>query len=134
MASKTETRNDKLQAAHDKLQEAVAEIVSGDEWKRMLQLASKFHRYSSGGITYSNSVNVPNVTRRWAGVHEVAVVEQPSMRVSSWSVKTLGGRERCGSPYVLLQDQSIIGAASQACSNPFLLETRSADRCHLSLP
>ena len=38
--------NDKLQAAHDKLQEAVAEIVSGDEWKRMLQVAAKFHKYS----------------------------------------------------------------------------------------
>ena len=43
--------NDKLQAAHDKLQEAVAEIVSGDEWKRMLQVAAKFHKYSTGGIT-----------------------------------------------------------------------------------
>ena len=38
--------NEKLRAAHDKLQEAVAEIVSGDEWKRMLQVAAKFHRYS----------------------------------------------------------------------------------------
>lgn len=38
--------NNKLQAAHDKLQEAVAEIVSGDEWKRMLQIAAKFHNYS----------------------------------------------------------------------------------------
>jgi hypothetical protein len=38
--------NDKLQAAHDKLQEAVAEIVSGDEWKRMLSVAAKFHNYS----------------------------------------------------------------------------------------
>ena len=38
--------NDKLRAAHDKLQEAVAEIVSGDEWKRMLQVAAKFHNYS----------------------------------------------------------------------------------------
>jgi N-terminal domain of anti-restriction factor ArdC/IrrE N-terminal-like domain len=46
MTSKTETRNDKLRAAHDKLQDAVAEIVSGDEWKRMLKVASKFHRYS----------------------------------------------------------------------------------------
>jgi hypothetical protein len=33
--------NDKLRAAHDKLQEAVAEIVSGDEWKRMLKIGSK---------------------------------------------------------------------------------------------
>jgi antirestriction protein ArdC len=38
--------NDKLRAAHDKLQHAVAEIVSGDEWKRMLKIASKFHNYS----------------------------------------------------------------------------------------
>ena len=37
---------DKLRAAHDKLQDAVAEIVSGDDWKRMLQVASKFYRYS----------------------------------------------------------------------------------------
>jgi hypothetical protein len=38
--------NDKLRAAHDKLQDAVAEIVSGDDWRRMLKVASKFHRYS----------------------------------------------------------------------------------------
>jgi DNA primase len=36
----------KLRAAHDKLQQAVAEIASGDDWKRMLQVVSKFHRYS----------------------------------------------------------------------------------------
>ena len=44
--SKTETRNDRLRAAHEKLQQAVAEIASGDDWKRMLQVVSKFHRYS----------------------------------------------------------------------------------------
>jgi antirestriction protein ArdC len=38
--------SDKLRAAHEKLQQAVAEIVSGDDWKRMLKIASKFHRYS----------------------------------------------------------------------------------------
>jgi len=38
--------NDKLRAAHDKLQDAVAEIVSGDDWKRMLKVASNFHKYS----------------------------------------------------------------------------------------
>ncbi len=38
--------NDKLRAAHNKLQDAVAEIVSGDDWKQMLKIASKFHRYS----------------------------------------------------------------------------------------
>ena len=38
--------NEKLRAAHDKLQSAVTEIVSGDDWKRMLKVASNFHRYS----------------------------------------------------------------------------------------
>lgn len=38
--------NEKLRAAHEKLQQAVAEIGSGDDWKRMLQVVSKFHRYS----------------------------------------------------------------------------------------
>lgn len=30
------TKTDRLKAAHDKLQNAVAEIVSGDDWQRML--------------------------------------------------------------------------------------------------
>jgi antirestriction protein ArdC len=42
----TATRSDRLKAAHDKLQQSVAKIVSGDDWKRMLKVASKFHRYS----------------------------------------------------------------------------------------
>ena len=46
MTPKTATRTDKLGAAHDKLQAAVAEIASGDDWKRMLKVASKFHNYS----------------------------------------------------------------------------------------
>ena len=46
MTSKTENRIDKLRAAHDKLLSAVEEIVSGDDWRRMLKVASKFHRYS----------------------------------------------------------------------------------------
>jgi len=46
METKTASRADRLRAAHEKLQEAVAEIASGDDWKRMLQVVSKFHRYS----------------------------------------------------------------------------------------
>ncbi len=46
MNTKTETRTDKLRAAHEKLQQAVAKIASGDDWKRMLKVASKFHNYS----------------------------------------------------------------------------------------
>jgi DNA primase len=38
--------NEHLKAAHDKLQSAVEEIVSGGDWKRMMKIASKFHRYS----------------------------------------------------------------------------------------
>lgn len=60
MTRKTETRTDKLRAAHDKLQKAVAEITSGDDWKRMLKVASKFHNYSGGGITYSIPLNSPD--------------------------------------------------------------------------
>jgi antirestriction protein ArdC len=46
METKTGSRTDRLKAAHDKLQQAVAQIVSGDDWKRMLKVVSKFHRYS----------------------------------------------------------------------------------------
>jgi antirestriction protein ArdC len=40
------TRTDRLKAAHQKLQEAVQSIVTGDDWQRMLKTAAKFHRYS----------------------------------------------------------------------------------------
>jgi len=40
--SDTATRTDQLQAAHDKLQDAVAAIVSGEDWQRML------HQSASG--------------------------------------------------------------------------------------
>ncbi len=42
----TATRVDRLKAAHAKLEDAIAELVSGEDWKRMLNVASKFHRYS----------------------------------------------------------------------------------------
>jgi hypothetical protein len=42
----TKTRTDKLKAAHDRLTRAVEDIVTGDDWQRMLKVASKFHRYS----------------------------------------------------------------------------------------
>ena len=44
--TQTATRTDRLKAAHDKLTEAVESIVSGDDWQRMLKVASKFHKYS----------------------------------------------------------------------------------------
>jgi antirestriction protein ArdC len=45
--SQTLTRADRLRAAHEKLQEAVESIVTGEDWQRMLKTAAKFHRYSS---------------------------------------------------------------------------------------
>ena len=35
-----------LEAAHERLTQAVESIVTGDDWKRMLKVASKFHNYS----------------------------------------------------------------------------------------
>lgn len=69
MTTKTESRNDKLRAAHDKLQQAVAEIASGDDWKRMLQVAARFHRYSANNILLL-ALQKPDATlvagyRRW---------------------------------------------------------------------
>ena len=40
MTTKTETRHDKLRAAHDNLWSAVEEIVSDDDWKGMLKVTS----------------------------------------------------------------------------------------------
>lgn len=37
---------DALRQAHERLQGAIAELVSGDDWQRMLSLAARFHRYS----------------------------------------------------------------------------------------
>jgi antirestriction protein ArdC len=39
-------RNERLKAAHEKLQVAITSIASSEDWKRMLKVASKFHRYS----------------------------------------------------------------------------------------
>jgi antirestriction protein ArdC len=38
--------SDAIRKAHERLETAVAALVSGDDWKRMLTVASKFHRYS----------------------------------------------------------------------------------------
>lgn len=63
------TRTDKLQAAHERLAQAVEAIVSGDDWKRMLRVSAKFHRY-----TFNNQLLIflqrPDATlvagfRRW---------------------------------------------------------------------
>lgn len=44
--AQTATRPDRLKEAHERLAQAVESIVSGDDWRRMLRVAAKFHRYS----------------------------------------------------------------------------------------
>ena len=43
-------RADKLAEAHDLLVSAVESITTGDDWARMLEVASRFHRYSAGNV------------------------------------------------------------------------------------
>ncbi|MEQ8438033.1 MAG: hypothetical protein RIB65_11115 [Ilumatobacter fluminis] len=40
------TREERLSAAHATLQDGVAALVSGDDWRNLLQVAGSFHRYS----------------------------------------------------------------------------------------
>lgn len=47
---RTATKPDRLQEAHERLARAVESITSSDDWKRMLKVASKFHRYSLNNI------------------------------------------------------------------------------------
>ena len=43
---RTKAKPDRLKEAHDRLTAAVESIVSGEDWQRMLKVASQFHRYS----------------------------------------------------------------------------------------
>ncbi len=40
------SRCDKLDEAHTRLAEAVDALVTGDDWRRFLQVARRFHAYS----------------------------------------------------------------------------------------
>lgn len=46
-----------LEEIHDQLVAAVESLVSSEQWRAMLEISARFHNYSSGGITYSNSLN-----------------------------------------------------------------------------
>jgi len=43
-------QNDKLATAHDELVRAVEALVSGEDWAAMLEMAARFHRYSSANV------------------------------------------------------------------------------------
>jgi antirestriction protein ArdC len=46
----TTTTTDKLQAAHDLLVSAVESLVNGEDWQKMLSVASRFHHYSANNV------------------------------------------------------------------------------------
>lgn len=53
---------DRLSEAHDQLVAAVQSIVSGEDWSRMLEIASRFHRYSAGNV-FLIMLQRPDATR-----------------------------------------------------------------------
>jgi len=55
-------RTDKLVEAHDLLVSSVESLTSGDDWARMLEVASRFHRYSAGNV-FLIAVQRPDATR-----------------------------------------------------------------------
>jgi antirestriction protein ArdC len=46
MPKSAATKPDRLKQAHERLTQAVESITTGDDWARMLKVASKFHKYS----------------------------------------------------------------------------------------
>ncbi len=82
--SHTVSRTDRLKEAHDRLAEAVESIATGEDWQRMLRIVSKFHRYSTGGVTYPNCLNPVRPVQL-----EALQLEEPDHRVSGWC--RLGG-------------------------------------------
>ena len=49
-AQAAEAREAKLTAIHEQLAAAVENLTTGEAWADMLAAASRFHRYSTGGV------------------------------------------------------------------------------------
>ena len=50
-------RSDRLVEIHDRLVGAVEAMVSGADWQRLLEVASRFHAYSTGTGRYWKRLN-----------------------------------------------------------------------------
>lgn len=71
--------NDKLKAAHDKLQQAVADIVSGETWQKMLRSHRSFTATAS--TTTSEDASDPSRRLVWsAGWAEKVCFSFPLVR------------------------------------------------------
>lgn len=55
-------RSDKLAETHDRLTGAIEALTSGEEWRRMLDVARQFHSYSFGNLMLIGA-QAPNATR-----------------------------------------------------------------------
>lgn len=62
MDNGTGRRAEKLEAAHAALVEAVESLTSGEDWSRMLAVASRFHHYSARNV-FLIMVQRPDATR-----------------------------------------------------------------------
>ena len=56
------TGEDRLRAAHDQLTQAVEQLVSGEDWAQMLNVAARFHRYSLNNVLLIQ-LQMPEATR-----------------------------------------------------------------------
>ena len=69
MATTRTPRTDKLEELHHRLTAQVEALVSGDDWKAMLDVAARLHRYSAGNVMLllSQRRDVTRVAgyRRW---------------------------------------------------------------------
>ena len=68
----TPTRTDKLEALHQRLTAQVEGLISGEDWKAMLSVASRFYRYSARNI-FLIQAQFPTATRvagyrRWVSL------------------------------------------------------------------
>jgi hypothetical protein len=55
-------RNERLRELHEQLERQVTELVTSEDWARMLQTASRFHRYSFGNVCLIMA-QMPTATR-----------------------------------------------------------------------
>ena len=58
----TRTNTDKLDELHQRLTAQVESLISGEDWKAMLTVASRFHRYSARNIMLIRA-QFPTATR-----------------------------------------------------------------------
>jgi len=58
----TRTKTDKLDELHQRLTAQVESLISGEDWKAMLAVASRFYRYSARNVMLIRSAN-PTATR-----------------------------------------------------------------------